>query len=724
MKSRKLRLLAVLLSCALLLMSCSKAKSEKDSDYGKHKMGNEKYTDTNDTDDTDDTTEPSQRDTSVRPVATPTPTPEVIPNLTIQDIQNMNNGGALIVYNDEGYVSTIVGRYFHRPVTDADDAINAIKGLQSLLGLDLGYFPFAVYGSTYHGCTFFTYQQLYGDVTVTNATLKVMLDSEGYPYVLQSSLVSNLGYAYSDPNITEAEAEQVVLNVLNDSRYQVYSDYTCKASLVDELFAEHAFQVYTNNPNGSINFDMPYIVHYVDYDGNYLKSYPTGTLSTDPFADYGNDDYFNNLMVQNWDFTIKRAGKDFSFSIPISYNQIDKRYYLADPNRKIIVADYGEFMFNNNLVFESVASMNDTWSANHLITYYNYIQAYDFYKQLNIESTDGFGMPILILTNWVDESGNPVNNACNMGVIHGWSCFGSSECNTYGYSLDVCGHEFTHGVTCYSRQGSIYINETGAINEGYSDIMGNIMEMYMGETTDTTWLMGETSDNICRSMSNPYLYQQPMYVGDQYYTTNALVFGSINDNGGVHVNNSLFSHLCYILYQSGMDLMELANYFLCTIEMHTTKADFDDLYAILLASAIVCDHTEIIPIIDQYWQDAKLVGNRMATAETTSVAGCDRINFTFSSMDVAKRCIVCANGYYGGSLYINTVQPDGVATLVVPDDGDVFFIYIIEFTDATMSQEACRKFLDPTMSKWVTDINSAGLFDMDPGSIDGAPVYS
>lgn len=721
MKERKIKFVAILLTATLLLASCSKGKTDK-APYGKHKMESEKY---GQTDETDETTEPSERETSVRPVATPTPTPEVIPNLTAQDIQDMNGGGAVIVYNDEGYVSTIVGRFFHRPVQNEDDAINAVKGLQSLLGLEAGYFPFAVYGSTYKGCTYYTYQQIYGDVTVTNAALKVVLDPEGYPYVLQSSLVTNLGYAYSDPSITEADAEQIVLNSMNDPSFYVYPDYTTKTSLVDEMNATHCFAVYTNNPYGDLSFDMPYYVHYVDYDGRYLKCYPTGNLPTDPFADYGNELYFKDLEVTYYNFTVPRNGVDLNISVPISYNPNDGRYYLADPDRKIIVADYGEYAFHGNLVFESVADMSETWLYNHIITYYNYIQCYDFYKEFNIESTDGFGMPILILTNWCDEQGNPVNNACNMGVFAGWSVFGSSEANTYGYSVDICGHEFTHGVTNYCRQGNLYCNETGAINEAYSDIMGDICEMYMGETTDTTWLMGETSNNIVRSLSNPAQYQQPLSVGDANYCTSAQFFiNEVNDRGGVHINSSLFAHLAYLLYNSGMSLAELAEFYLCSIEMHTAKADYDDMYAVLVAAAIITDHADKISLITQYWQDSKLVGDRNQTAANTAVAGYDRLNLTFNSADKAGRSFLYANGMYTNALYFSSPMTNNMATLLVPEDGDAYYVYVVVYTDATFATVEEVKFLTPDGSTWVSDINYSGQFFMDGGHVDTLPTYT
>ena len=731
MKERKTKALAIFLILALLMSACSskttektkKSKSTTEEGYEKHSMDTK---DPDATEETSETTEPSQRDTSVRPVATPTPTPEVIPMLTAQDIQAMNNNNALIVYNDEGYVSTIVGRFFHRPVKDEDDAINAVKGLQELLGLQTGYFPFAVYGSTYQGCTYFTYQQLKDDVTVTNATLKVVLDQEGYPYVLQSSLASNLDYKITPATINEAQAEEIISNRFGSS-YQVFSQYTKKTSLLYRYNATHCFQVYTTNPAGDISFDMPYVVHFVDFDGNYLISYPTGYLpNDDTFADYGNESYFKDLEPTDCTFTVDRNGEAFTFTVPISYNPIDNKYYIADPSRKIIMANFYEFEYNyNNLVFFTSDTI-DGWSANDLITYYNYIQCYEFYKLFNIESTDGFGMPILILMGYCDENGNPVNNACNMGVRCGWSLFGAADCNTYGYSLDILAHEYTHGVTNFCRQGNIYSNEYGAINEAYSDIMGNMCEMYMGDTTDTTWLMGETSGNVCRSMSNPYLYQQPMYVGDPYYLAPSLqgsFYMQAIDNGGVHINNSLISHLCYVLYQQGMSLEDLIHFFLVSIEMHTPTADYDDMYAIFVAAAQLSGHAEIIPSITQYWQDTNMAGDRDKNAENTSVPGYQRINVPFGSVDLSQRCLVLIVDGNLQTLAYAIPQYDGVASVVVPTYMAPVAIVVVVHDDMYYSNQVGTYAYNTTMDGW-TDVYYGGLYNLEDGDIYTCVAFS
>ena len=50
-------------------------------------------------------------------------------------------------------------------------------------------------------------------------------------------------------------------------------------------------------------------------------------------------------------------------------------------------------------------------------------------------------------------------------------------CKPLSGGLDVVGHELTHGVTEFTS-GLIYENESGALNESFSDMMGNTMEFY------------------------------------------------------------------------------------------------------------------------------------------------------------------------------------------------------------------------------------------------------
>src|SRR4029453_283590 len=57
-----------------------------------------------------------------------------------------------------------------------------------------------------------------------------------------------------------------------------------------------------------------------------------------------------------------------------------------------------------------------------------------------------------------------------VGLPQGFT-LGGQTWNFLSGSVDVVGHELSHGVTDFSS-GLIYRNESGALNEAFSDIMG------------------------------------------------------------------------------------------------------------------------------------------------------------------------------------------------------------------------------------------------------------
>ena len=123
--------------------------------------------------------------------------------------------------------------------------------------------------------------------------------------------------------------------------------------------------------------------------------------------------------------------------------------------------------------------------------------------------------------------------------------YGDGDGNNYGplVSLDICGHEITHGVTEYSANLT-YSYESGALNESFSDIFGECVEHFAAGSND--WLMGDQigaggSGGALRSMSNPNVYGDP----DTYQGTNW--YSGTGDNGGVHTNSGVQNKWCYIL---------------------------------------------------------------------------------------------------------------------------------------------------------------------------------
>jgi len=116
-------------------------------------------------------------------------------------------------------------------------------------------------------------------------------------------------------------------------------------------------------------------------------------------------------------------------------------------------------------------------------------------------------------------------------------------------ALDVVAHELTHGVTDYTSD-LIYRNESGALNEAFSDIMGASVEFYYQAAGSgymkADYLLGEdltTPIAGFRSMADPAAYGDPDHYSKRYLGT--------ADNGGVHSNSGIINHAFYLAIEGG-----------------------------------------------------------------------------------------------------------------------------------------------------------------------------
>lgn len=126
-------------------------------------------------------------------------------------------------------------------------------------------------------------------------------------------------------------------------------------------------------------------------------------------------------------------------------------------------------------------------------------------------------------------------------------------------ALDVLGHELTHGVTDFTSN-LVYQDESGALNEAFSDMMGNSIEAFARDTnrepaTTLTpdWFVGEdiylpekgTAAPGFRNMADPE------EDGDPDHYSERQIGG--DDNGGVHTNSGIPNHAYYLLVNGGLN---------------------------------------------------------------------------------------------------------------------------------------------------------------------------
>ncbi|MFH0867643.1 MAG: M4 family metallopeptidase, partial [Bacteroidota bacterium] len=161
-----------------------------------------------------------------------------------------------------------------------------------------------------------------------------------------------------------------------------------------------------------------------------------------------------------------------------------------------------------------------------------------FYNTYGRNSIDNAGFALLSYVHYDANYNNAFWDGSRMTYGDG------DGTNFYPFTaLDICGHEITHGLDEYTAN-LVYQDESGALNEGYSDIFGTAIEFYAIPAT-ANWTMGEDIGTILRDLSNPNAYGLPdTYLGNFWYT-------GAGDYGGVHTNCGVLGYWFYLLSQGG-----------------------------------------------------------------------------------------------------------------------------------------------------------------------------
>lgn len=220
------------------------------------------------------------------------------------------------------------------------------------------------------------------------------------------------------------------------------------------------------------------------------------------------------------------------------------------------------FNMNNGTNYSNATdftSLSTTFNATKGVqAHYAAEKTHAYYLQNhNRNSFNGTGG---IIKSYVSYSTNYVNAFWNGSVM----TYGDGNGSTYGplTTLDIVGHEITHGVTEYSAN-LVYQKESGALNESFSDIFGEVIENFAKGSNN--WLMGSeiylTTSGAIRSMSNPKSYGDPDCYGGTYWVSQNCTPTSSNDYCGVHTNSGVQNKWFYLLVNGGSGTNDVSNYY-------------------------------------------------------------------------------------------------------------------------------------------------------------------
>lgn len=221
--------------------------------------------------------------------------------------------------------------------------------------------------------------------------------------------------------------------------------------------------------------------------------------------------------------------------------------YLADVNRNIetyklrynIFAFTWDVILRKNKELEQISwhSLSNLNSKDEVDAFSNIQIAYDFFeKKLSHVSTDGEGKAqIYIVTNSLRYP----DNACSSSMLKDnklYSCIivgtKSDRKTTLSSCLDVMSHEYTHAIVKFASNLQ-YGGEPGAINEGYADIFGEIVEQWYSGKCD--WIHSNRNLQFPEKTNNPSEYKKSRWSAEE------------NNGDFVHKNSTVLSHAAYLM---------------------------------------------------------------------------------------------------------------------------------------------------------------------------------
>ncbi len=273
-------------------------------------------------------------------------------------------------------------------------------------------------------------------------------------------------------------------------------------------------------------------------------------------------------LIQTIDGTAKTV---YSGTQNIKTAQSGSRYILSDNTRGNGIAtfnlkkgtDYSAAtnFFDDDNNWNNVNTAKDQYATD---AHWGAEMTYDFYKKVfNRNSIDNHGFALKSYVHYDKNYFNAFWDGEKMNYGDG----DSSDNNKPLTALDVCGHEITHGLTSFTANLN-YKNESGALNEGFSDIFGTCIEAF-ARPTKKDWLIGSDFETI-RDMSNPNAYSQPDTYKGKYWAKGILAW---LDNGGVHTNSGVLNYWFYLLAHGGSGTNDNGNaYNVTSIGMSRAQA--------------------------------------------------------------------------------------------------------------------------------------------------------
>lgn len=383
----------------------------------------------------------------------------------------------------------------------------------------------------------FKFDIIYKNVIVDENTLTLHYWSDSTLMITGANLFSN--DIEITPSLTKEQAiEKLKLsdNRINDStilsnQLVIYKDletepYLCYKIRVALSIVE-SYHYYVSALNGDIIKKLS------------LTRNSTPEIGTAYLQNWGTQTIYTSFKSINNKYILFDQGADIQ-----TYNMRGQNYLINAENWTDLDNNWTLTEFPETRTYSMNAALVCHWGAR---------KTYDFFfNTFNLASYNGNNKKINLYVNCGGEENgdnafwDPTYDIIKIGS-------GSNDLNKHHYgTVDIVAHEFGHAVTDYKGKANLkYEGESGAIDEGLSDIWAACVENYIGgQTNYEIWNIGDHRGYSIRCMSNPKSMGDPNTYGKTYWV-NTTDTSDDNDHGGVHSNSGILNYWFYLLTMGG-----------------------------------------------------------------------------------------------------------------------------------------------------------------------------
>jgi Zn-dependent metalloprotease len=400
------------------------------------------------------------------------------------------------------------------------------------------------------------YQQYYKGIKVYGATYAVHIKDGSIDFI--NGEFANLSNFNIEP-IQKAESIFKVAFKEAQNKYKSITEKHVQVSnlvIAKDVFSEKqeyklGYEVSIKNPNELIDE-----IYYIDANtGKILNKefkvcHANTTNAIAQTAYSGTQNYTNGFPISSPNF------------VTDSYNGA---YRLVETRQGVIITTLNNLNSNYSDVGNAVnfVDNDNNWTqAEHgnnkyaLDAHWGAEKVFDYWKIVhNRNSINNAGMEIRSYVHSTFD-GSPNNAAWYQNKMF----YGDGNGTIFGNltALDVCAHEFGHGICEYTCNLGYNYSESGSLNEGFSDIWGAVIEAWAmpNNPPKNRWLLGEEfyiqSPQFLRSMNNPNSSPnlQPDTYGGTYWT---------NGSNEPHKGSGILNFWFYLLSDGGCGTNDLNN---------------------------------------------------------------------------------------------------------------------------------------------------------------------